>query len=517
MGAVDLVIQVESPTVGRPRAPADRPGRPPGRTPASRGVIFPKYRGDLLEAAVVAERMHAGRDRDDDDPAQPARRARPADRGDDGHGPLDGRRPLATVTPGAARSRRSAARRSRASSAMLAGAYPSDEFAELKARDRLGPGDRASSRAGATPGSSRSRAAGRSRTAGCTASSSSASRDAGPAGRRARRGDGLREPGRRGRSRSARRAGGSRRSPTTGSSSRPAPGRAGQAAVLARRRRRPADRARAGARRVRAARSRPTSAAAPRPDRRAGPPRRAHDLDRARRPRTCVAYLEDERDVAGRAADRPADRRRALPRRARRLAAVPPDARSAAGSTRRGRSPSRRACASGSGPRSRRSGPTTGSPSGCRTRDLDGVDELLFPDPDEIEDLVVGKVADSALFAARFRENAARALLLPRRRPGHPDAALAAAPAGRRPARRGQPLRQLPDPRRDLSGVPVGRLRPARRCATSWPGSPAARSRVHRVETVRRVAVRDLARCSTTSPPTCTRATRRWPSGGPRR
>jgi ATP-dependent Lhr-like helicase len=49
---------------------------------------------------------------------------------------------------------------------------------------------------------------------------------------------------------------------------------------------------------------------------------------------------------------------------------------------------------------------------------LDGVDALLFPDPDEIEDLVVGQVANSALFASRFRENAARALLLPRRRPG---------------------------------------------------------------------------------------------------
>ncbi|MFP5343485.1 MAG: DEAD/DEAH box helicase [Candidatus Limnocylindria bacterium] len=46
------------------------------------------------------------------------------------------------------------------------------------------------------------------------------------------------------------------------------------------------------------------------------------------------------------------------------------------------------------------------------------VEALLFPDPDEIEDLVVGRLAGSALFAARFRENAARALLLPRRRPG---------------------------------------------------------------------------------------------------
>ena len=49
---------------------------------------------------------------------------------------------------------------------------------------------------------------------------------------------------------------------------------------------------------------------------------------------------------------------------------------------------------------------------------LDGVEELLFPDPEEVEDLVVGQVASSAMFASRFRENAARALLLPRRRPG---------------------------------------------------------------------------------------------------
>src|SRR5207249_969466 len=45
-------------------------------------------------------------------------------------------------------------------------------------------------------------------------------------------------------------------------------------------------------------------------------------------------------------------------------------------------------------------------------------DDSVLLDPDEVEDLVLGQVADSALFAARFRENAARALLLPRRRPG---------------------------------------------------------------------------------------------------
>jgi ATP-dependent Lhr-like helicase len=44
------------------------------------------------------------------------------------------------------------------------------------------------------------------------------------------------------------------------------------------------------------------------------------------------------------------------------------------------------------------------------------IDELLFPDPDRTEDLVVRELGGSALFASHFRENAARALLLPRRR-----------------------------------------------------------------------------------------------------
>ena len=42
----------------------------------------------------------------------------------------------------------------------------------------------------------------------------------------------------------------------------------------------------------------------------------------------------------------------------------------------------------------------------------------LVPQPEEVEDLVVAELGRSALFAARFREAAARALLLPRRRPG---------------------------------------------------------------------------------------------------
>ncbi len=44
--------------------------------------------------------------------------------------------------------------------------------------------------------------------------------------------------------------------------------------------------------------------------------------------------------------------------------------------------------------------------------------ELVMLAPDEIEDLVVGELGASALFGARFRENAGRALLIPRARPG---------------------------------------------------------------------------------------------------
>ncbi|HEV7641591.1 MAG TPA: DEAD/DEAH box helicase, partial [Gaiellaceae bacterium] len=44
--------------------------------------------------------------------------------------------------------------------------------------------------------------------------------------------------------------------------------------------------------------------------------------------------------------------------------------------------------------------------------------EELMIDPGEVEDLVVAELGDTALFGARFRENAGRSLLIPRRRPG---------------------------------------------------------------------------------------------------
>ena len=59
MGAVDLVIQVESPksvTAGLQRI--GRAGHGVGEV--SRGRIFPKFRADLLECAVVAKRMREG-------------------------------------------------------------------------------------------------------------------------------------------------------------------------------------------------------------------------------------------------------------------------------------------------------------------------------------------------------------------------------------------------------------------------------------------------------------------------
>ncbi|HEX6642385.1 MAG TPA: crosslink repair DNA glycosylase YcaQ family protein, partial [Thermoanaerobaculia bacterium] len=44
--------------------------------------------------------------------------------------------------------------------------------------------------------------------------------------------------------------------------------------------------------------------------------------------------------------------------------------------------------------------------------------EMLLPDAEEIEERVLEELPGSPLFASQFRENAARALLLPRRRPG---------------------------------------------------------------------------------------------------
>jgi len=59
MGAVDLVAQVEAPpSVGSGLQRVGRAGHGVGQT--SRGVLFPKWRGDLLSCAVAVEGMRAG-------------------------------------------------------------------------------------------------------------------------------------------------------------------------------------------------------------------------------------------------------------------------------------------------------------------------------------------------------------------------------------------------------------------------------------------------------------------------
>ncbi|MGN9809689.1 Lhr family helicase [Micromonospora sp. BQ11] len=59
MGAVDLVVQIEAPpSVAAGLQRVGRAGHQVGAV--SRGVVFPKHRGDLLSCTVVAERMSCG-------------------------------------------------------------------------------------------------------------------------------------------------------------------------------------------------------------------------------------------------------------------------------------------------------------------------------------------------------------------------------------------------------------------------------------------------------------------------
>jgi ATP-dependent Lhr-like helicase len=132
MGAVDLVVQVESPpSVASGLQRVGRAGHQVGAV--SRGVIFPKYRGDLVQTAVVAERMREGA-------IEALRYPR---------NPLDvlAQQIVAMVAIDEwavddllAMVRRAAPFSSLPESAfeavldMLAGRYPSDEFAELRPR-----------------------------------------------------------------------------------------------------------------------------------------------------------------------------------------------------------------------------------------------------------------------------------------------------------------------------------------------------------------------------------------------
>ena len=224
MGAVDLVIQVESPpSVASGLQRIGRAGHQVGAV--SKGVVFPKYRGDLLQTAVVAERMVAGAIESTAD-------AR-ATRWTCWHSRSS---PCALSTAGTSTScsrwsaapRRSPRCRSRRSTRvldMLAGRYPSDDVRRAAPADGLGPGHRGADRA---PG--RAAARGHQRRhhprpravrrlpgggEGSPGSASSTRRwSTSPASATS--------------SRSEPRAGGSRRSPTTGCWSPPPPAQPGR-------------------------------------------------------------------------------------------------------------------------------------------------------------------------------------------------------------------------------------------------------------------------------------------------
>ena len=132
MGAVDLVIQVESPpSVASGLQRTGRAGHNVGDV--SRGVIFPKYQGDLVQAAVVARRMRGGQIEQLAIPRNPldvlaqqivAMTALDDWSVDDLHQVVRRAAPFASLTRPVLE----------AVLDMLAGRYPSEEFAELRPR-----------------------------------------------------------------------------------------------------------------------------------------------------------------------------------------------------------------------------------------------------------------------------------------------------------------------------------------------------------------------------------------------
>ena len=157
--------------------------------------------------------------------------------------------------------------------------------------------------------------------------------------------------------------------------------------------------------------------------------------------------------------------------------------------------------------------------------DVDGVRErgvgrelldLVTLDPDDVRGLVTDEIGGSALFAARFRECAARALLLPRRRPDR-----------RQPLwQQRQRASQLLEVASQYPTFPIV-LEAVRECVQDVFDVPGL------VDLMRDIALapghggrrRELApprpsrsrSSSATSRSSCTRVTPRWPSAGPPR
>ncbi|GGM04701.1 Lhr family helicase [Nakamurella endophytica] len=150
MGAVDLVIQVESPpSVSSGLQRIGRAGHQVGAP--SHGVMFPKYRGDLVSSAVVADRMRDGRIESLAVPGNPldvlaqqvvAICAMDEITVDELHALVRRSAPYAALGRGALESVLD----------MLSGRYPSEQFAELRPRLTW---DRVTGRLTARPGAQR--------------------------------------------------------------------------------------------------------------------------------------------------------------------------------------------------------------------------------------------------------------------------------------------------------------------------------------------------------------------------
>ncbi|CAI3792421.1 Lhr family ATP-dependent helicase [Pseudarthrobacter sp. MM222] len=132
MGAVDLVVQVESPpSVASGLQRVGRAGHQVGEV--SQGVLFPKHRADLVHTAVTVERMLGGKIERLSVPANPLDILAQQTVAATALGSIDVEEWFSTV-------RRSAPFASLPRSAfeatldLLAGRYPSDEFAELRPR-----------------------------------------------------------------------------------------------------------------------------------------------------------------------------------------------------------------------------------------------------------------------------------------------------------------------------------------------------------------------------------------------
>ena len=423
MGAVDLVILVESPTsVASGLQRVGRAGHQVGEP--SKGIVFPKFRGDLLESAVVVKRMHEGAIETTVMPRNPLDVLAQQIVAMAVMDPWTVTDLLETVTraaPFESLSREAL----EAVLGMLAGAYPSDEFAELKARiawDRVT--DVVEGRRDA-------------RVVAVTSGGTIPDRGlfgvflAGEPGSPGRRVGELDEE-----MVYELRAGMHGDVVVLGASSwrvlditpdrvivEPAPGIPGKLpfwkgdAVG-----RPVELGRAIGEFLREA-----EAELGRGEKGAksltGRLREQHDLDELAA-RNLVAYLDEEREIAGAL---PTDRRLIVQRFRDELG----DWRLVILSPFGGRvhAPLTLAIETRLRERLGIEAQTIWSDDGIAVRLPEGegdgdarrlaeIEALLFPAADEVEDLVVEAVGGSALFASRFRENAARALLLPRRRPG---------------------------------------------------------------------------------------------------